>query len=111
MRIFYIIIVYMCKGTCNPECIQKQIVHVIVYKIRHSPYAFLVCFYAVRIHFETSSVLIHQLPVGAVKKPENWTYAPATIGECVLCGRGVRACIERGRERFGFCTCASVWRD
>jgi 5-histidylcysteine sulfoxide synthase len=29
-----------------------------------------------RIHFETSSMLIRQLPVERVKRPQNWQYAP-----------------------------------
>lgn len=31
-----------------------------------------------RIHFETSSVLIRQLDIDLVQKPENWTYAPSS---------------------------------
>jgi len=30
-----------------------------------------------RIHFETSSMLIRQYPVGLVERPENWEYAPS----------------------------------
>ncbi len=30
-------------------------------------------------------MLIRQLPVDVLKKPDNWTYAPPTAGECV-CG-------------------------
>lgn len=30
-----------------------------------------------RIHFETSSVLIRQLPISKVQRPINWTYAPS----------------------------------
>lgn len=33
-----------------------------------------------RIHIETSSVLIRQLPVDMVTKPEGWMYAPAKCG-------------------------------
>ncbi|WAR15417.1 hypothetical protein MAR_005522 [Mya arenaria] len=33
-----------------------------------------------RIHLETSSVLIRQLPVAMVTKPKEWTYAPKTTG-------------------------------
>ena len=33
-----------------------------------------------RIHLETSSVLIRQLPVEYVKKPQNWKYAPLSMG-------------------------------
>ena len=33
-----------------------------------------------RIHFETSSVLIRQLPVEVLKKPDNWPYAPPIAG-------------------------------
>eukprot|EP01101_Sappina_pedata_P004955 TRINITY_DN2180_c0_g1_i1.p1 TRINITY_DN2180_c0_g1~~TRINITY_DN2180_c0_g1_i1.p1 ORF type:complete len:821 (-),score=296.35 TRINITY_DN2180_c0_g1_i1:81-2198(-) len=31
------------------------------------------------IHLETSSVLIRQLPISVVRKPETWNYAPANI--------------------------------
>lgn len=30
------------------------------------------------IHFETSSVLIRQLPVDMVSKPDGWVYGPTT---------------------------------
>ena len=33
-----------------------------------------------RIHLETSSVLLRQLPVSALKRPVNWKYAPASMG-------------------------------
>ena len=33
-----------------------------------------------RIHIETSSVLIRQLPVDMVTKPEAWVYAPMKAG-------------------------------
>ena len=33
-----------------------------------------------RIHLETSSVLIRQLPVSMVSRPQKWKYAPATHG-------------------------------
>ncbi|WAR24247.1 hypothetical protein MAR_037916 [Mya arenaria] len=33
-----------------------------------------------RIHLETSSVLIRQLPVAMVSRPEGWKYAPKTSG-------------------------------
>ena len=33
-----------------------------------------------RIHLETSSVLIRQLPVDMVTVPEGWVYGPATYG-------------------------------
>lgn len=36
-----------------------------------------------RIHLETSSVLIRQLPVDMVTKPEGWAYAPMKYGEPV----------------------------
>lgn len=36
-----------------------------------------------RIHLETSSVLLRQLPVEMLQKPEDWVYAPLTAGsEC-----------------------------
>ena len=31
---------------------------------------------SIRIHIETSSVLIHQLPVDYLECPPNWKYAP-----------------------------------
>ena len=34
-----------------------------------------------RIHVETSSVLIRQLPIGSVSMPEGWTYGPTSMGE------------------------------
>lgn len=34
-----------------------------------------------RIHLETSSVLIRQLPVDMVCKPKGWTYAPIQNGK------------------------------
>lgn len=34
-----------------------------------------------RIHIETSSVLIRQLPVCMVNKPDGWNYAPIQAGE------------------------------
>ena len=33
-----------------------------------------------RIHLETSSVLIRQLPASMVAKPPKWKYAPAIFG-------------------------------
>lgn len=37
-----------------------------------------------RVHFETSSVLIRQLPLDLVTKPEGWKYGPLTTGVPVL---------------------------
>ena len=34
-----------------------------------------------RIHLETSSVLIRQLPVDMLTKPEGWVYGPMKAGE------------------------------
>ena len=34
-----------------------------------------------RIHLETSSVLIRQLPIEAVQTPPGWKYAPLQLGE------------------------------
>lgn len=78
-----------------------------------------------RIHLETSSVLIRQLPVDLVTKPEGWVYGPVKAGRhrsssplCQLwgsrswCFRGenLRDCIcflilknalfEKGKEHF-----------
>ena len=36
-----------------------------------------------RIHLETSSVLLRQLPVEYLKRPTNWTYAPYTADTAV----------------------------
>lgn len=36
-----------------------------------------------RIHFETSSVLIHQMPLDLVKKPKGWKNGPLTTGDPV----------------------------
>ena len=33
------------------------------------------------MHLETSSVLIRQLPVEFVKRPDNWNYAPISMSE------------------------------
>ena len=40
-----------------------------------------------RVHIDTTAVLIHQMPVEFVKKPEKWNYAPLSMGEG---GRGER---------------------
>lgn len=37
-----------------------------------------------RVHFETSSVLIRQMPLELVRKPEGWKYGPVTTGVPVL---------------------------
>ena len=37
-----------------------------------------------RIHLETSSVLIRQLPVSAVSRPIGWKYAPLSTGTTLL---------------------------
>ena len=37
-----------------------------------------------RIHFETSTVLIRQLPLDMVKRPPGWKYAPLKIGKAIL---------------------------
>ena len=34
-----------------------------------------------RIHLETSSVLLRQLPVDYLKRPKGWKYAPPSMGE------------------------------
>ena len=47
----------------------------------HIIYLCLCWSYSSRIHLETSSVLIRQLPVEFVKKPDNWNYAPLSMGE------------------------------
>lgn len=44
-----------------------------------------------RIHLETSSVLIRQLPVEMVEQPRGWAYAPLSSGEIVcLWKKGMR---------------------
>jgi hypothetical protein len=40
-----------------------------------------------RIHLETSSVLIRQLPVDMVIKPDDWVYGPMKYGKCRKCKR------------------------
>jgi len=42
----------------------------------HSAWAIIMAMEHDRIHFETSSVLIRQLPTDDVQKPEGWMYAP-----------------------------------
>ncbi len=37
-----------------------------------------------RIHIETSSVLIRQLPINMVHKPEGYTIAPDKYGKCYI---------------------------
>lgn len=41
-----------------------------------------------RIHFETSSVLIRQMPLELVTMPLGWKYGPTTTGKLLqtLCG-------------------------
>lgn len=46
----------------------------------HVLWALMMGFEHDRIHFETSSMLIRQLPVDTVQKPEGWEYAP-TFGK------------------------------
>ncbi|MEB3232190.1 MAG: 5-histidylcysteine sulfoxide synthase [Leptolyngbyaceae bacterium] len=43
---------------------------------QHPLWAFLMGIEHSRIHFETSSMLIRQLPPDRLKRPANWTYAP-----------------------------------
>lgn len=43
----------------------------------HPLWALMMAIEHQRIHFETSSMLIRQLPVEQVKRPENWQYAPS----------------------------------
>ena len=50
-----------------------------------------------RVHIATTAVLIHQMPVEFVKKPEKWNYAPVSIGE----GRGGGGGGGGGREGDG----------
>ena len=45
---------------------------------RHAILFCLICSSPLRIHLETSSVLIRQLPVEYLKQPTNWKYAPLT---------------------------------
>ncbi|MGK7888181.1 MAG: 5-histidylcysteine sulfoxide synthase [Leptolyngbyaceae cyanobacterium] len=42
-------------------------------------WAFLMGVEHSRIHFETSSMLIRQLPLERVQRPSSWTYAPTTV--------------------------------
>ena len=40
---------------------------------------YIILFY--RIHFETSSVLIHQMPLELVRRPLGWKDGPITAGK------------------------------
>lgn len=74
-------------------CIYEQIHLTYNYDIRHCTvmFLFLASQWALfmgmeheRIHVETSSVLIRQLPVDMLVKPEGWTYAPKQAGKETL---------------------------
>ncbi|XP_060556826.1 uncharacterized protein LOC132717387 isoform X2 [Ruditapes philippinarum] len=52
-----------------------------------------------RIHVETSSVLIRQLPVDMVTKPDGWTYAPKQVSNTPKENRMLR--IEGNNVQFG----------
>ena len=45
---------------------------------RHPLWALMMAMEHNRIHFETSSMLIRQLPLAQVERPQHWQYAPAT---------------------------------
>ena len=46
---------------------------------QHPLWAFLMGLEHSRIHFETSSMLIRQLPLRHLQRPSTWTYAPTTV--------------------------------
>ncbi|NET49189.1 MAG: 5-histidylcysteine sulfoxide synthase [Merismopedia sp. SIO2A8] len=46
---------------------------------QHPLWAFLMGIEHSRIHFETSSMLIRQLPLHCVQRPSSWSYAPTTV--------------------------------
>ena len=50
-----------------------------------------------RVHFETSSMLLRQLPVEVLTKPENWQYAPS--GNAILENPMIE--MEGGKVEFG----------
>ncbi|XP_065904281.1 hercynine oxygenase-like isoform X2 [Dysidea avara] len=52
-----------------------------------------------RIHLETSSVLIRQLPIDHVQKPTNWIYAPPKISDAAV--RNEMITVPEGTVRFG----------
>jgi 5-histidylcysteine sulfoxide synthase len=52
-----------------------------------------------RIHLETSSVLIRQLPIDYVKKPANWKYAPLSMDSGA--GENVLVKVPGGRVTVG----------
>jgi 5-histidylcysteine sulfoxide synthase len=58
------------------EVIQKTPLNLPIYQ-NHPLWALLMGIEHQRIHFETSSMLIRQLPVERVKRPQGWQYAPS----------------------------------
>lgn len=52
-----------------------------------------------RIHLETSSVLIRQLPIGMVNKPTGWNYAPTQSNDELTDNRMIR--VEGAEVTFG----------
>lgn len=87
-------------------CIKEQSYPVTV-TTEHPLWALLMAIEHDRIHFETSSVLIRQLPVDKLRCPENWEYAPS-LGEApdnvmlkVLGGKVILGKAEN-RDIFGW---------
>ncbi|CAH1775547.1 unnamed protein product [Owenia fusiformis] len=71
---------------------RRRVRHIILDVINHTPltlpvtmespwWALFMGMEHERIHIETSSVLIRQMPVDKVTKPEEWQYGPITYGE------------------------------
>ncbi len=58
------------------ELIQKTKITLPIHQ-NHPLWALMMAIEHQRIHIETSSMLIRQLPVERVKRPENWKYAPS----------------------------------
>ena len=67
-----------------------------------SPYWSLVMgFEHERIHLETSAVLIHQLPIDAVTRPEGWTYAPSHAASPEAAPVNALITVPAGRATLG----------
>jgi 5-histidylcysteine sulfoxide synthase len=52
-----------------------------------------------RVHIDTTAVLIHQMPVEFVKKPEKWNYAPLSMGSPA--GENVLVRVPSGKATLG----------
>ncbi|BAY23169.1 hypothetical protein NIES2100_29330 [Calothrix sp. NIES-2100] len=74
------------------EVIQKTKITLPIHP-NHPLWALIMAIEHQRIHIETSSMLIRQLPIEKVKRPENWKYAPfngyTPVNEMIEVGGGV----------------------